>query len=264
MIISEINQKRKSSGPGVIDSGEVLAKLEIMTMMRLQKYLASAGVGSRRYCEGLIAAGHVSVNNERARLGMSVRPGLDRVSIRGREIRSVSKRVVIAVNKPAGVLCACRRDREEGLLITEIVNAGFRLFPAGRLDRDSEGLVILTNDGELAMRLTHPSFAKEKEYEVELDRPFGPDLCRRLEAGVELTDGLARAVLARQLSKRRIAIVLTEGRKRQVRRMLDRLGWGVIRLRRVRIADLELGNLRSGEWRQLNSAEVMTKLLKET
>jgi 23S rRNA pseudouridine2605 synthase len=229
--------------------------------VRLQKYMAGAGIGSRRHCEELIAAGRVSVNNRRAELGMSVVPGVDRVVMRNREIKPETEYVVIAVNKPAGVLSACHRGMEEGFLITDIVKTELRLFPVGRLDRDSEGLLLLTNDGDLALRLTHPRYGKEKEYEVEFNRPVGPDLCERLLAGVELDDGPARAVACRRTAGQRISLVLAEGRKRQVRRMLAALGWGIVRLRRVRVAGLRLGSLKPGEWRRVTDEEVRVKLL---
>jgi len=223
---------------------------------RLQKYLASAGIGSRRYCEELIAAGRVTVNGRRAQLGSSVTPGADRVVYRGREVKPVTERIVIAVNKPIGVLSACHRGKEEGYLITEVVQTEHRLYPVGRLDRDSEGLLLLTNDGDLALRLTHPRYGNEKEYEVEFNRPVEPGLCERLVAGVQLDDGPARALACRQTGLRRISVTLGQGRKRQVRRMLTALGWGVVRLRRVRIAGLRLGNLKPGEWRRLTAEEV--------
>jgi 23S rRNA pseudouridine2605 synthase len=245
----------------LVDSSGAVTKLEGMKPVRLQKYMAQAGVGSRRHCEELIAAGRVSVNNKRAELGMSVVPGVDRVVMRNREIRPEAEHVVIAVNKPTGVLSACHRGKEEGFLITEVVKTEYRLFPVGRLDRDSEGLLLLTNDGDLALRLTHPRYGNEKEYEVEFNRPVSPDLCGKLLAGVELEDGPARAVACRQTAEKRISLVLAEGRKREVRRMLARLGWGIVRLRRVRIAGLRLGSLKPGEWRRLPVEEVTTKLL---
>ena len=129
---------------------------------RLQKYLASAGVGSRRYCEELIVAGRVQVNGAPAKLGQSVTPGKDRVAYRGRDVKPEAEKVVVAVNKPAGYLSACFRGHEEGWLVTELVDLPFRLYPVGRLDRDSEGLLLLTNDGDLALELTHPRYGKEK------------------------------------------------------------------------------------------------------
>jgi pseudouridine synthase len=227
---------------------------------RLQKYLASAGVGSRRHCEDLIAAGRVRVNGRPARVGQSVTPGKDRVEYRGREVKPETERVVVAVNKPAGYLSACFRGKEEGWLVTELVDLPFRLYPVGRLDRDSEGLLLLTNDGQLALELTHPRYGKEKEYEVELDQPAGPDLCRRLQKSVQLSDGPARAVRATEVGPNRLSVVLAEGRKRQLRRMFEALGCRVVRLKRVRIAGLRLGDLPSGKWRRLSEQEVKEKL----
>ena len=227
---------------------------------RLQKYLASAGVGSRRYCEELIVAGRVQVNGVPAKLGQSVTPGKDRVEYRGREVKPEAEKVVVAVNKPAGYLSACFRGHEEGWLVTELVDLPFRLYPVGRLDRDSEGLLLLTNDGDLALELTHPRYGKEKEYEVELDRPAGPELCERLQKSVQLADGPARAVRATATGQGRLSVVLADGRKRQLRRMLEALGCKVVRLRRVRIAGLRLGDLPSGKWRRLSAQEVKEKL----
>jgi 23S rRNA pseudouridine2605 synthase len=223
---------------------------------RLQKYLASAGVGSRRRCEELINAGRVRVNWMPAKLGQSVTPG----KYRGREVKPEAEKVVVAVNKPAGYLSACFRGHEEGWLVTELVDLPFRLYPVGRLDRDSEGLLLLTNDGDIALELTHPRYGKEKEYEVELDRPAGPELCDRLQKSVQLADGPARAVRASLVGPGRLSVVLAEGRKRQLRRMLEALGCKVVRLRRVRIAGLRLGDLPLGKWRRLSTQEVKEKL----
>lgn len=231
-----------------------------MKSERLQKYLASCGVGSRRHCEELIATGRVRVNGATARLGQSVLPGEDRVEYRGRLVKPETEKVVVAVNKPAGYLSACFRGKEEGWLVTELVDLPFRLYPVGRLDRDSEGLLLLTNDGELALELTHPRYGKEKEYEVELDQPAGPDLCRRLQKSVQLSDGPARAVRATSIGPHLLSVVLADGRKRQLRRMLGALGCDVARLRRVRIAGLRLGDLPPGKWRRLSEPEVKEKL----
>jgi 23S rRNA pseudouridine2605 synthase len=227
---------------------------------RLQKYLASAGVGSRRHCEELIAAGRVRVNGLAARVGQSVTPGQDRVEYRGREVRPVEEKVVIAVNKPAGYLSACFRGKEEGWLVTELVDLPYRLYPVGRLDRDSEGLLLLTNDGDLALELTHPRYGKEKEYEIELDHPATLELCLRLQKDVQLSDGPARAVSAVVTVQGALRVVLGQGRKRQLRRMLEALGCRVVRLRRVRVAGLRLGDLPSGKWRRLSAQEVTEKL----
>jgi 23S rRNA pseudouridine2605 synthase len=234
--------------------------LAVVQPVRLHKYLADAGVGSRRHCEELIAAGRVRVNGVPAKLGQVVAPGQDKVEYRGREVQPQQEKVVIALNKPAGYLSACFRGKEEGYLVTELVDIGKRLYPVGRLDRDSEGLLLLTNDGELALRLTHPRYGKEKEYEVELDQPATGDLCERLTKNVQLADGPARAVRASVSGAGLLSVVLAEGRKRQLRRMLEAVGGKVVRLRRVRIAGLRLGNLALGKWRRLTEQEVREKL----
>ena len=231
-----------------------------MTTVRLQKYLADAGVASRRDCEVLIRGGRVTVNGEPAVLGSKVRSGKDRVELDGKPVTSALPRVVIMLNKPAGYLSACRVNREQGRLVTELVSRPERLFPVGRLDRETEGLLLLTNDGDLALKLTHPRYGKEKEYEVELDRDVGPETVVGLRHGVMLDDGLARAVRATHTDVRLLSIVITEGRKRQVRRMLAALGFEVVRLRRIRVAGLTLSGLKPGEWRELTILEVDTLL----
>jgi 23S rRNA pseudouridine2605 synthase len=228
--------------------------------MRLQKYLASAGVGSRRHCEELIAAGRVTVNGRVAQIGQSVEPGVDRVCMRGKELRPVQERVVIMVNKPRDVLSACYRGKEEGYLITEVVKTDFRLFPVGRLDRESEGLLLLTNDGDLALRLTHPRYETQKEYEVELDKVASPELVAALSKGIVLEDGPAKPAVVERVGAWKLRMVLTEGRKREVRRMLAALGHTAVRLVRVRIGGLRLEGLKTGEWRRLTDAEVEEKL----
>lgn len=200
------------------------------------------------------------VNGRPAAIGGRVRPGEDLVELDGRPVRPESGRLVIALNKPVGFLSACRRTREQGRLVTELVPFDERLYPAGRLDRDSEGLLVLTNCGELAQRLTHPGFAKEKEYRVWLDRQPTDDELARLERGVRLDDGPARPLSVVRSGARGLRIVLAEGRKRQVRRMVEAIGCRVIRLQRVRIAGLGLGRLAPGEWRLLDAAEVRDRL----
>ncbi len=226
-----------------------------MKPVRLQKHLAAVGIGSRRYCEQLITHDRIRVNGQPARLGMSVVPGQDVVEVDGRPVTAIPDRVVIALNKPRGVLSTCRRGREKGTPVTDLVDVGCRLFPAGRLDRDTEGLLILTNDGDIALRLTHPGYAKEKEYEVDLAGPV-PGIARKLVQGVRLDDGPARALKAKQVHPTRIRLVLAQGRKRQVRRMLETLGAEVTRLRRIRVGDLRLGPLVPGAWKRLSDRDI--------
>jgi pseudouridine synthase len=170
-------------------------------------------------------------------------------------VRPGKERIVIALHKPAGYLSTCFRGKEEGWLVRELVDVPHRLFPVGRLDRESEGLLLLTNDGDLALRLTHPRYGKEKEYEVELDREPDARALAALGAGIQLDDGPARAASVRPVGQTRLRMVLHEGRKREVRRMLGALGYDVRRLCRVRIGSLVLGALKPGEWRRLSDAE---------
>jgi 23S rRNA pseudouridine2605 synthase len=187
-------------------------------------------------------------------------PGQDDIRLDGAVVMVQVSRIVVLLNKPPGYLCSCRRGREEGRSVTDLVPLGRRLYPVGRLDRDSEGLLLLTDDGELALHLAHPRYHKEKEYVIELDRTPTPDVPLRLVRGIELADGPARALRAGRRGSRMLTVVLTQGRKRQVRRMVEALGYRVVRLVRVRIAGLELGKLKPGEWRQLEEDEIRTRL----
>lgn len=195
---------------------------------------------------------------------MVVDPAMDSVEADKRRVRPEPGRRVVALHKPSGVLSACRPGRENGMLVTELVRTGTRLFPVGRLDRESEGLLLLTNDGELALRLAHPRFMKEKEYQVLLDREPTQRQLARLRAGVRLSDGPSRPLRVRRTSPRTLRLVLAEGRRRQVRRMIAALGCRVDRLTRIRIAGLRLGGLKPGEWRELTWDEVEGKLLGKT
>ncbi|KPL07548.1 hypothetical protein AMJ86_04195, partial [bacterium SM23_57] len=166
--------------------------------------------------------------------------------------------LAIAVHKPLGIVSTCRTSRERGTAITDLVDLPFRLYPAGRLDRNSTGLMILTNDGELALRITHPRFGKEKEYLVCLDKPLTDSDIKILRKGIELKDGPVRPILIQPLSNGTVKVVITEGRKRIIRRMFEALGHRVRSLHRVRIGNILLGDLSPGEWRYLTDAEIQT------
>ncbi|HEY7660384.1 MAG TPA: pseudouridine synthase [Actinomycetota bacterium] len=226
---------------------------------RLQRSLARAGFGSRRACEELIESGRVLVNGRTAELGDRVDPATDEVSVDGRKVSVDPALRYLVLHKPRGVTTTMRDPHAERDL-TRLLPSGPRVFPVGRLDRDTEGLLVLTNDGDLAHRLAHPRFGVEKEYLAEVD---GQPSNRRLAAlrrGVELDDGVARAVEARTVggSGRRAAVrvVMAEGRKREVRRMLDAVGLPVRRLVRTRVGPVRLGRLRPGETRELTPDEV--------
>jgi 23S rRNA pseudouridine2605 synthase len=228
---------------------------------RLQRSLARAGFGSRRACEELIVAGRAEVNGHRATLGDRVDPSRDEVRVDGAKVNVDPALRTFALHKPRGVTTTLRDTHAERDL-TLLLPKGVRVFPVGRLDRDTEGLLLLTNDGDLAHRLTHPRFEIQKEYLAEVDRPPSNRQLARLRRGVELEDGIARAVQARSAGGARgragaagrggVRLVMVEGRKREVRRMLDAVGLPVRRLVRVRVGPIRLGRLRPGELRELD------------
>jgi 23S rRNA pseudouridine2605 synthase len=226
---------------------------------RLQRALARAGVGSRRACEELIAAGRVLVNERPATLGDKVDTARDTVTVDGHLVPLNPELRYFVLHKPRGVVTTMRDPRGRPDLRT-VLPDGPRVFPVGRLDADTEGLLLLTNDGELANRVMHPRYAVEKEYLADVrGRPARRHLAR-LRAGVELEDGPARAeaasIVARTGERGALRIVLTEGRKREVRRMLDAIGLPVMRLVRVRVGPVRLGELPPGALRDLDREEV--------
>lgn len=226
---------------------------------RLQKALARAGFGSRRACEDLIREGRVTVNGRVATLGDRVDPAKDRVRVDGSSVALDPAKRYYALNKPRGVVTTAR-DPQRRQDVSSFYPPGPRVFPVGRLDRETEGLLLLTNDGELANRLTHPRFGAEKEYLAEVEGSPSDRAVTRLVRGVKLEDGMARARSARRVAASRgrqaVRIVMTEGKKREVRRMLAAIGLTVRRLVRVRVGPVGLGGLHPGEVRPLTSAEV--------
>jgi 23S rRNA pseudouridine2605 synthase len=222
--------------------------------VRLAKFLAHGGVASRRKAEVIIAAGRVSVGGEVVRdPARDVGEG-DDVRVDGSPV-GAEPREVWAVNKPAGVVSTAREPGSRPAVVS-LVDSKARLYPVGRLDVDSTGLLLLTNDGELANRLTHPRYEVPKAYRVQLGRPPSePDL-RRLSRGVELEDGVTAPAEVKRLGKHEIVIVLREGRNRQVRRMAEAVGNEVVALRRVRFGPIELGSLVEGKARRLSDDEV--------
>lgn len=227
--------------------------------MRLQKAIASAGVCSRRKAEELIKAGRVLVNGEIVtQMGARVDPERDRIEVDGRPIAREAHRY-IALNKPAGVVSTAR-DPEGRPTVVDLVPAGVRVYPVGRLDCDTEGLILLTNDGALAYRLTHPSYGVQKVYEALLKGEITEKAVRALEQGVVLEDGPTGKAEVRVLEasrgRSRIRLAICEGRNRQVRRMAEAVGFPVLHLKRLSVGPVQLGNLKKGEWRYLSAAEV--------
>jgi pseudouridine synthase len=226
---------------------------------RLQKALARAGFGSRRAAEELIAAGRVHVNGRIATLGDRVDPASDVVEVDGRRASVDPELRYVALHKPKGVTTTMR-DPHAGRDLRSFLPDGPRVFPVGRLDRDTEGLLLLTNDGELAHRLTHPRHGVEKEYLAEVDGVPTMRHLAKLKRGVALDDGVAKALDAsfagRSRGRGALRVVLTEGRKREVRRMLETIGLPVRRLVRTRVGSVRLGRLAAGDRRDLSPDEV--------
>jgi len=224
--------------------------------MRLGKFLALAGVASRRSAEELIRAGRVTVGGEVVTDPARDAGEYDVVTLDGEKLGIAVGRVIYAVNKPAGVVSTAR-DPQGRPTVVSLAPGGVRLYPVGRLDRDTTGLILLTNDGELAHRLTHPRFEVQKAYRAVVSRPpVREQALRALRAGVELDDGRTSPAQVRRVAADTLEITIHEGRKRQVRRMCEAVGHPVRRLERVRFGPLELGSLRPGTSRQLTPEEV--------
>lgn len=222
--------------------------------MRLAKYLAHGGVASRRKAEVIISKGRVTVGGEVVTdPARDVGEG-DEVRVDGGLVGAEAHEVWV-VNKPAGVVSTAREPGDRPAVV-ELVDSPARLYPVGRLDVDSAGLLLLTNDGELANRLTHPRYEVPKAYRVELRRPPSDADLRRLGRGIDLEDGTTAPARVRRLGEREIEIVLREGRNRQVRRMAEAVGNRVVALRRVRFGPIELGDLPEGAARRLSDEEV--------
>lgn len=227
---------------------------------RLHKVLAHAGVESRRAAEEMILAGRVTVNGEVCNvLGTKVDPEHDAITVDGRPIPKRVKRVYIMLNKPAGYITTVY-DPESRATVMDLVPRNARIYPVGRLDANSEGLILLTNDGEFANSLAHPRYAYEKEYHVSVPGTVREEDLQRLRGGVEIDGGMTSPAGARVLSSDGrvtwLSITIHEGRNRQIRRMLHALGYRVDRLMRVRVGPLWLGSLPRGAFRHLTPAEV--------
>ena len=230
------------------------------TAERLQKVMAAAGVGSRRACEDLIFKRRVTVNGRVAKLGDKVDATTAEIMVDGSRVVTNTKMVYIAMNKPRGVVTSLDDEKGRTELADFLGQFDQRLFHVGRLDADSEGLLLITNDGELTNKLTHPSYGISKTYLAEVVGPLPRNVGRKLLSGVELEDGPARAdafKLVDALGKTaQVEIVLHEGRKHIVRRMMDAVGHPITRLIRTAVGPIKLGDLRPGRWRHLSRTEV--------
>lgn len=227
--------------------------------IRLNKYLALAGIGSRRSNDELIRSGVVKVNGRVVQeLGIRVDPRRDRVTVRGTPVFLSEKQVYIVFNKPKDTITTVSDERGR-MTVMDYVKVKERVYPVGRLDRNTTGVLLLTNDGELAHALTHPRYEIEKVYHVRLDRGITDDDLRHLKEGVRLEDGIAKPTAVQTIPKTKrteLLIALHEGRNREVRRMLEELGYEVKRLERISFAGITTEGLARGKWRKLTDKEV--------
>ena len=233
------------------ESGQVAAPTE-----KLHKVLARIGYGSRRSCENMIAEGRVELNGQVAQIGARVNVDADSVKVDGELVGVRPDFVYILLNKPSGYISSVT-DPLGRPTVTDLVPTDVRIFPVGRLDYDSEGLLILTNDGDLTNSVTHPSHGVDKEYLVHVDGPISEKAIARLRRGVELEDGMSAPAKVGKVSDDLIRITIHEGRNRQVRRMCEAVGYKVVRLARTRIGPIRDQRLRQGEWRFLELSEVV-------
>ncbi len=230
--------------------------------LKLQAFLAHAGVASRRKAEELIGAGQVIVNGQKAHIGQRINPEIDQVKVKGQVIKADDELIYVLVNKPVGIVSTT--DDELGRrTVLELLPEKYRqhrLYPVGRLDQESQGLMLMTNDGELTYKLTHPKFEISKTYELLIERPMSHSALNLLRRGVRLSDGLTAPaeveILDSGEDETRLTITIHEGRNRQVRRMMERVGYDVKQLTRIQLGPFLLGDLGGQLYRQLSAAEV--------
>jgi pseudouridine synthase len=227
-----------------------------MAKIRLQKYCSEQGLASRRKAEEYIKNGWVKVNGQVVtELGTKVDPAKDKVELSEQAKQHQKEFIYLLLNKPVGYVTNLPREGEKQA--TDLLPPKFHnLHPVGRLDKDSEGLLLLTNDGVVAHHFASPKFNHEKEYEVTVDLPIDPEVITKYRQGVIILGGKARPVVVKHLTGTTYSFILREGKNRQIRRMLEKFGYQVLRLKRVRIAHLELGKLQLGQYRLLNAAQV--------
>ncbi len=227
---------------------------------RLQKILAKMGIASRRAAEEIILEGRVTVNGQVATLGMKANPAKDHIKLDGKLLTKPEPKVYLMMNKPKGVITTLSESEERPTVKDFLKNIKYRVFPVGRLDYDSEGLLLLTNDGDFAHAILHPSKKIPKTYHVKIKGFLEDDKIEKLRKGVRLQDGITLPSKVKKLKKAEenswIEITIYEGRKRQIRRMMDKVGHPVLKLKRVRIDGIDIGRLEPGEIRNLTAEEI--------
>lgn len=221
--------------------------------IRLNKFLSDAGFCSRRQADRLIEEGHVKVNNETALMGQKVTL-LDKVTVDGKEVSREEEQIVIAFNKPVGVECTTDKNNPDN--IVDYINYKKRIYPIGRLDKNSQGLILLTNDGALVNNILKASNYHEKEYVVTVNKPITEEFIKQMSKGVRILDQVTRPCVVKKVNKHTFNIILTQGLNRQIRRMCETLGFKVQKLKRVRIMGVHLDNLPIGNYRNLTNSEL--------
>jgi len=221
--------------------------------LRLNKFISETGVCSRREADKWIEAGRVTCNGQIAALGTRVQSG-DEVRVDGEVIGAKKKQIYIALNKPVGITCTTEAHIEDNII--DLVGHPERIFPIGRLDKDSEGLILLTNDGDIVNEILRSEHNHEKEYIVAVDRPITDLSLKMMADGVKIMGQLTKPCKVSRIDKESFRMILTQGLNRQIRRMCSALGYKAERLKRVRIMNVQVGNLRSGQWRYLTDSEL--------
>ena len=222
---------------------------------RINKWLSNAGICSRREADRMLEEGRITIDGVRAVPGSRLLPG-QTVAIDGRPVHEDgARKVLIAFNKPKGIVCTTDTRREKDNII-DYIQYGSHIYPIGRLDKDSEGLILLTNDGSIVNGILRARNYHEKEYIVSVDKPVTAQFLQQMASGVQLEEAVTRPCRVRRLAPRRFSIILTQGLNRQIRRMCQTLGWRVTDLRRIRIMNIELGSLETGKWRYVEGREL--------
>ena len=223
------------------------------TGKRLNKFIADSGYCSRREADRLIEEGKVLIDGRVGVLGDKILPGM-RVVVDGHVVSGESDKVYIALNKPRGIVCTT--DPREPMNVVDYIDFPQRIFPVGRLDKDSEGLLLLTSDGEIVNRILRAAGGHEKEYEVMVDKPVTTEFLQKMAAGVPILDTVTLPCKIRKTGPRSFNLILVQGLNRQIRRMCEALGYNVVALKRIRIMGIRLGKLETGHWRYLTDAEL--------
>lgn len=223
-----------------------------MEQIRLNKYLSEAGVCSRREADRLTEAGRVTVDGKPAVTGMKISPE-SVVKVRGKAIKKEEEKILLAFHKPAGIVCTAEKREKNN--VVDYLNYPKRIFPVGRLDKDSTGLLLMTNDGDLVNKIMRAGNYHEKEYLVSVNKPITEKFCREMASGVPILDTVTRRCSVEQIGEKEFRIILTQGLNRQIRRMCEALGYRVVTLKRIRIMNIQLGKLKEGTWRKVEGKE---------